>query len=284
MTWATFQANVWEDDLLEVLDDQLVFKQLFNRNYEGKAKKNASVRINTIGDITTFAVVRNQDIPAAERLTFTDQELKITQARGFNFGVDNIDKQQAAGPFMNEAKQRAAFALAVDCDTFLSALLQTEAGGSVTGDTIGIGAGEASIYDICVEMGVELDEVNCPDDGRWVVLPPFAVGLLRLDDRFVSFGTDANRAILRGAPIGMVDNLKIYRSNRVPRDGTEYSLLAGHNMAATFADAIDTIIPYEPEGRIGEDALKGEHVYGATTLRPELVIRCDVERGQLRAA
>jgi len=284
MSFTTFQAVHWDTKLMRQLRAQQVYSGLCNRDYEGEATRNGSVRINSINDVTIFNVQRNTDITAPEVLSFVDQDLKITEAKGYNFLVDNIDKRQAAGDFMPAAMETTAFGLAKAADNFLSALMQTDAGLTVTAATIGIGAGEFAIYDVIVEMGVALDETSTPDDGRWVVVPPFAAGLLRLDERFVGFGTDASRAVLRGAPIGMVDNFTVYRSNQVPTSGVAYSVLAGHKMATTYASAIDESEAYSPERRIKTDAVKGEHVYGAAVIRPEQLVRCDVTRGALRAA
>ncbi len=284
MSFASFQAVEWEAKLLRHLDNELIFKKLCNRDYEGDVSHNAMVKINSINDITIFDITRNSNISAAETLSFADQDFKVTEAKGFNFAVDNIDKQMAAGSFFAEATQRASFGFASAADNFIAGIMQAGAGLSVDAATIGIGNQEYAIYDIIVEMNVALDETNTPETGRFAAIPPFGRGLLKLDGRFTSFGTDKNRAVMRGEPIGMVDNCTIYVSNNIPRDSSEYSILVGHPMATTFADAIDGTEPYSPELRVKTDALKGEYVYGASVIRPSNLCRFDATRGQLRAS
>lgn len=283
MSVQSFVPQVWAASLLDSLNDDHVFAKCANKDYEGDVTFGSSVVINSIGRITTSAYTRNNDITAPEEVDMAGQNLLIDTARLFNFAVDDVDKRQARGAFVDKAMKEASWALAEDADTFLAGVLQAGAGLTVTAGTIGVGAGELSLFEIIVEMGLALDETNTPSSGRWAVVPMFGDALLRLDERFNSFGTDKNRATIRGEAIGMVNNFTIYKSNNVPRDGSEYSLLAGYKGAFTFAEQIEKTEAFRPERRFS-DAVKGLHVYGAKVTRPSNIVRFDATRGALRSA
>src|SRR5690606_34727106 len=109
---------------------------------------------------------------------------------------------------------------------------------------------------------------NVPSEGRWVVVPMWYHGVLLKDPRFVSFGTDKNRANLRGEPIGEAAGLTIYKSNNVPEGvSSDFTIIAGHKIAATFAEQIDKVEAFRPQNRFS-DAVKGLHIFGSKITRP----------------
>lgn len=289
MSVQNFIPALWAGSLLSNLNDAHVYKKAFNSDYEGEIKGyGSSVKINSLGRVTTYAYTRNTDINTPEELDIAGQWLLIDQGSYFNFGVDDVDKAQARGDFQSQAMKEAAWSIADDVDDHLAGVLQAGAAVnlntnlSLTTATIGTGAGELSAWEALVEMQVALDETNTPDEGRKVFVPPFFEGLIRLDERFTSFGTDKSNERLRGAPIAEGAGFMIYKSNNVPRDGSEYSILAGYNGAATMAEQVAETKAFDPERRFG-NAVKGLHVWGAKVTRPSNYARFDVLRGQLMA-
>jgi hypothetical protein len=59
-------------------------------------------------------------------------------------------------------------------------------------------------------------------------------------------------------------------------------VIAGHPMACTYAEQINSVEAYRPQASFG-DAIKGLHLYGAKVVRPEAlaVIDADVTTGLL---
>src|SRR5690606_33845874 len=131
-------------------------------------------------------------------------------------------------------------------------------------------ASPGDAYEMLVDIGTKLSQKNTPMTGRWAIMPYELEGVLRKDDRFVSFGTPENRGLLtRGDPIGQAAGLTIYCSNIYPTDGSSHNVVvAGYKGAVTFAEQMDKTEAYQPEKRFA-DALKGLHVYGAKVTRPE---------------
>lgn len=280
-----FIPQIWSARILLALQKALVYAQpnIVNRDYEGEIQQAGNtVLINSIGDPTIFDYTKNTDMPSPETLTGSQKSLTITQAKAFNFQVDDVDKVQQRPQVMDTALGRAAYRLADVTDQYLGS--QLVAGATV--NTIGTDAlpivaptptsGSTGAYEQLVDLGTKLDENNVPTDGRWVVVPPWYHGVLVKDSRFVSY---AAIDVLYNRQVGEAAGFAVLVSNNVPtvaapggaaNQVTRHKVLAGHAMAATFAEQINSVEAYRPEKRFG-DAVKGLHLYGAAVERPEAV-------------
>lgn len=267
MSVANFIPALWSARLLAHLDKAHVYAALVNRDYEGEIKNYGdTVKVNQIGDVTIKNYTKGQDIDDPEELAGDQQELKIDQAKYFNFSIDDVDNAQTNPKLMDEAMQRAAYGMNDTTDGFLANLMAV--GAINNGDNLG--TDEAPLlptaetaYDMLVDLGTDLTEKNVPTMGRWVVVPAWFHGLLLKDKRFVGNGTDYNKALIEGGEVGVAAGFKVNLSNNVPNTtGTKYKIIAGTNAAASFAEQILKTEAYRPEKRFS-DAVKGLHVYGA---------------------
>jgi len=271
-----FIPQIWANRILENLNAAHVFADRLNRDYEGDIKAAGdSVRINSIGRVTISDYVKNGAITAPETLQGSDMVLEITQAKYFNFEIDDIDKWQQKPKLMDAATRETAWSMADAVDTYLASILQAGSTNNVTGAagavlTIGTAALETNAYVALVNAGVALTEQNVPTRGRWAVIPPWMEGMLLKDDRFVSYGTVANRDDLKNGNIGRAAGFDIYVSNNLSSlagAGVNYYIQTGVNESATYAEQIDDTEAFRPEGSFS-DALKGLHLYGAKVTRP----------------
>lgn len=265
MSVANFIPTIWTRSLLENLNTALVYGQpgVINRDYEGEIRgAGSSVKINSIGRITVFDYARNTDMADPEELTSAQVTLTIDQERAFNFQLDDVDNAQTQPKLRDAAMRESAYALALDMDQYLAGVATASAGLSATYG--------ADPYESLVDAFTLLDENDVPQDGRFAIVPPFYHGLLRKDDRFVSFGTDANRGALLNGTIGTAAGFTILTSNNVPVDGGtgEYGVLFGHPSAWTCAMQVDKVEAYRLEKRFA-DGVKGLNVYGAKVVRPD---------------
>ncbi len=75
----------------------LVFGAVCNRDYEGQIKQMGdTVKINMIGDITISNYSKDTDLASPQALTDAQSQLTITQAKYFNFEIDDVDAAQNA--------------------------------------------------------------------------------------------------------------------------------------------------------------------------------------------
>lgn len=274
MALNNFIPTIWSARLLVNLQKALVYGQtgVVTRDYEGEIQGvGSSVKINAIGAVTVGTYIKNTDIDPAETLSDATQTLTIDQQRYFNFQIDDIDRAQQKPKVMDAAMREAAYALANAADQYIASLYT----GIDSGNRIGwTGTPKTDLdtagkpYEYLVDLGVLLDEDNVPQAGRFVIVPPWFHGLLLQDAKFVATGGSNAEATLRNGIVGEAAGFTILKSNNVPNTtSTEYRIIAGHPMAWSFAEQINSVEAYRPEARFA-DAMKGLHVYGAKIVRP----------------
>jgi hypothetical protein len=72
------------------------------------------------------------------------------------------------------------------------------------------------VLNYIVDMGTVLDERNIPETGRWLVIPPWAAGMIKKSDlRNASISGDGS-SLLRNGRLGMIDRFTLYASNLLP--------------------------------------------------------------------
>jgi hypothetical protein len=289
LTIDNFIPTVWAASVLENLNDDHVYANCVNRDYEGEISSYGdTVKIGSIGRPTYRAYTKGATLTAPETLNASDQLLIIDHAGYFNFEIDNIDKRQQKPKLMDAATKEGAWVVADAVDDSIAALIKANIattnpqGNSMDlGDhSIGFGAADTNPYELLVDMDVRLTESNTPRGMRWCVVPAWFEGALRKDERFVSFGTSENRANLRGRPVGEASGMTIWISNNTPTGDTintvvSRCILAGYKGAVTYAEQIEQTEAFKPQNRFS-DALKCLHVYGHKVTRPSNVARADV--------
>ncbi|MCH1939309.1 phage capsid protein [Holdemania massiliensis] len=274
MSIQNFIPTIWSARLLNHLDKSHVYLNLLNRDYEGEIKNfGDTVKINQVGDVSIKDYTKGTDIDAPEDITGEQQELKIDQAKYFNFAVDDVDNAQTNPKLMDKAMQRAAYAMNDVVDAFAANLLaiNVHADNAIGTNEAPIVPTKADAYDYLVDLNTKLTEANVAKMGRWVVIPAFYHGLLLKDDRFVGNGTDYNQAILEGGEVGKAAGFTVYVSNNVPHtEGAKYKVIAGTTEAGSYAEQILNTEAYRPEKRFS-DAVKGLHTYGAKVLQSKCI-------------
>ncbi|RNL63643.1 coat protein [Nocardioides marmoriginsengisoli] len=215
MAITNFIPEVWAAQLLAILDKNLVYagSPCVNRDYEGEiAAYGDTVHIASISDVSIVDYTKDTDL-TVETLTDADRTLLIDQAKAFAFEIDDIDLRQArsGGALMSEAARRAAFGLRDKADQFVHAKM---IGGA--GSALGVvdATTASNVYDtLIVPAKVELDEVNVPTEGRWLVIDPATHGKLLLDSRFVKVNESGTSEGLRNGIVGSAGGFTIMLSN-----------------------------------------------------------------------
>ncbi len=274
MTLNAFIPQIWSARLLENLNKSLVYGQagIVNRDYEGEiSAAGNTVKIHSIGRVSVGTYTKNANMGAPETLTDAELTLLIDQSKYFNFQIDDVDKAQTKPQVMDAAMREAAYALADVTDQFIASLYTGIDSGNWIGDDNAPKADLATAgqpYKYLVDLGVLLDEDNIPSQGRWIVVPPWFHGLLLQDSKFVAGGGSQAESTVRNGMIGTAAGFTILKSNNVPNTaGDKYKIIAGHSMAWSFAEQINSVEAYRPELRFA-DAVKGLHLYGAKIVRP----------------
>ncbi len=260
-----FIPEVWSATLLDHLDKSFVYGNIVNRDWEGEISKYGdTVRINQVGAVTITDYTKNTNMTAVETLTDAQQSLLINQSKMFNFQIDDIDKAQQNPKIMGNAMQRAGYALGDAADQFIAGLYT----GVNAANIVGLGTDgspvvpvKTDIYNYFTQASKLLDEANVQTNGRWVVIPPWMKKMLRDSGEFLADTVMGDQVKTTGL-IGSVAGFNVMVSNNVSNTaGAKYKVMFGYNGAITFANQINSVEAYRPEGRFA-DAVKGLHLYG----------------------
>jgi N4-gp56 family major capsid protein len=282
MTVNNFIPSIWSAKLLASLKKDQVFTQagVMNRDYTGEISGQGSVvKINGIGPVTIRPYVKNMPIVAPETLSDAQTSLTIDQGNYFNFEVDDVDAAQQTPKIMAGAMAQASYDLTDVAEMYLADLLYD---GVPAGNKIGTDSDAGAIipdpatagetaYDYLVDLSTKLSEAKCPKAGRWVIIPPWFTGQLVKDDRFSNIAASGSAEALRNGIVTRVAGFDVLESLNVPvitseaKDNSE--IIAGHSMAASYAEQIKKVEGYRPEDSFS-DAVKGLHVFGAKVVRP----------------
>lgn len=280
MAVTKFQPEVWSATLLSILEKSLVYAgaPCVNRNYEGEISQYGdTVHITSIADPTILTYTKDTDL-TVQVLTDSEQLLLIDQAKAFAFEIDDIDDRQvrSGGALMTEAAQRAAFGLRDVTDQYVAGLMKAGTNASNALGAITVSTTPTDAYDkVLVPMSVKLDEANVPTEGRFVVVTPAFYGKLLLDGRFIK-ANESGGAGLHNGNVGDAAGFRIFKSNNAPAGATTGKMIiAGSNIATSYAEQISKVEAFRPEKRFA-DALKGLHLYGAKVVRDTALASADV--------
>lgn len=134
-------------------------------------------------------------------------------------------------------------------------------------------------------MARNLDLQNVDQSGRWIILDPVIVEMLKDEDsRLINMDT-AEKGALRNGQVGKtIHGFTVYMSNSLPRVGTGPTtvgttdqntdfgvLVAGHSSAVATAENLTKTESFRSQTGFF-DVVRGLHVYGRKILRPEALI------------
>ena len=293
-TGNAFQANgfipeIWSGKLVEKFYASTVLSAIANTDYEGEIKNQGDrVRIRTKPTIT-IKDYRADGTLELERPEGGDMTLFIDKGKYFNTILDDVMETQsdlnALSMWSDDAAQQLK--IKIDTDVLLSILGGMDAAnrgataGAITGGiNLGAttaplvtvarepGAGEVEILDVLLRLGQILDEQNVPEDGRWVILPVWAISQLKFSELRQAYLTGDSISPMRNGRVGMVDRFTIYSSNLLPFGvpaglaAGEYVVYAGHAHGLTFASQISKVETMRSEMTFGT-ILRGLQVYGS---------------------
>jgi hypothetical protein len=126
--------------------------------------------------------------------------------------------------------------------------------------------------------GKALDIENIPEEGRFIVLSPEFIMLLKQSELRQAYLTGDGTSPLRNGKVGMIDRFTVYQSNMLPvdTDGETVgatNILAGHPKAISFASQFTAAETVRLETTFG-DAVRGLKVYGSKVVVPKALYTC----------
>jgi hypothetical protein len=131
----------------------------------------------------------------------------------------------------------------------------------------------SNILTSILDMSTTLDTLNIPEEGRYIVLSPEFVSLLKQSELRQAYLTGDSTSPLRNGKVGTVDRFTVYQSNMLytPSSGTDSGythVLAGHPKALSFASQFTNTETVRMESTFG-DQVRGLKVYGSKVVTPD---------------
>jgi hypothetical protein len=124
------------------------------------------------------------------------------------------------------------------------------------------------VVDLLVDLGTVLDEANCPEQGRFVVIPAKMANLIKKSELKDASLSGDGTSMLRNGRLGMVDRFTIYVSHNLNVSSGKYSVIAGTKMGFTFASQMTNMETIRSESTFG-NIIRGLQVYGYQVVKGE---------------
>ncbi|MBE6691102.1 MAG: hypothetical protein E7590_07480 [Ruminococcaceae bacterium] len=296
MAYNNFVPQLWAEKIDRDLNQNCVYAEDTNRQYEGTVKKcGDTVRITgvqkpTIRTLVTYSGgtrvgAGTSNIEGPETQTGTEVVLVIDQIRYFNFKVDDVDKAQALSGLMDALMAEANEALAGEVDKYLAHIHVTgsEADGytavtvdNATTDGVTVSTVTESsvthdtILDAFDKAQQKLYEQNVnPSTEVVITIPPAVYRLFR--KAYVLRDTD-NSEIMKNGKVGKYGNMTVKLTNTVAKESDgEYHIQVKTKRAIAYAQPLRHVEAYRPEGGFA-DAVKGFILFGAKVVRPKEIV------------
>lgn len=285
-----FIPELWAGKLIESFYDATVLAQISNTEYEGMIKAHGdTVHIRTTPTLTIRDYTKGMTLQV-ERPDSTPLELLIDKGKYWQAVSDDVDKVQSDINLMDVWSKDAAEQMKIEIDQDvlvnmlpgISALNQGATAGAKTASfnlgTTGApltvtkdgAGGTTSITDLIVDIGTVLDEANCPEGDRYLVLPAKAVGLIKKSELKDASLSGDGTSILRNGRVGMVDRFTIYMSHNLYSSAGKTNIIAGTKRGLTFASQLTNVETLRAESTFGT-LIRGLNVYGYKVVKPEAI-------------
>jgi hypothetical protein len=247
-----------------------ILPEISNTDYEGEISgQGDKVIIRTVPAVT---INDYAGTITTQELTTGKIEMLIDKAKYYSFKVDDVLAAQADINMLDGASTDASEGMRIAVETEVLA-------GAVTGATT-IGAQTdvttANILENILTMSKQLDELNIPEEGRFIVLSPEYISMLKQSELRQAYLTGDATSPLRNGLVGMIDRFKVFQSNMVykPASGGDAGythVLAGHPKALSFASQFTNTETVRMESTFG-DQVRGLKVYGSKVVTPDALV------------
>ncbi len=289
-TAVEYIPEVWSGKLVEKFYATTCFGEICSTDYEGEIKGYGdNIIIRTIPDVTvsdyqigsTFSQADYQ-VPSSNAV-----EMPIDKAKKFMLKVNTVDRTQTDLDLVEIFANEASMKLKIAIDTDILANVPGQAAATTnTGTTAGaisaninlgttgapVSFSTTSAVSYLIGMGQAMDEQNIGDEGRWVVLPSWAIAKLKQSDLKTASLTGDATSPLRNGKVGMVDRLTIYQSNLLDQTAGRTRIVGGISPGLAFAAQITEMERMQNPWDFGH-LQRGLCVYGYKVIEPKFIFQ-----------
>ena len=277
-----FIPEIWSGKLIENFYDATVLAAISNTDYEGEIRQYGdTVNIRTTPEITIRDYVKGQTL-IVENPDKPKLQLVIDKGEYFSCVEDDVDKVQSDINLMDTWSKDASERMKIKIDQrvltdilpSISASNKGASAGRISGNidlgTSGsaIAITKTNVLEYIVDIGTVLDEANCPEGNRFLIIPAKMAGMIKKSDLKDASLTGDSVSVLRNGRLGMIDRFTVYMSHNLSVTSGKFSIIAGHKMGFTFASQMTNMETIRSESTFG-NIIRGLQVYGYQVVKPE---------------
>lgn len=287
-----FIPEIWSGKMIENFYDATVLAAISNTDYEGEIRKYGdTVNIRTTPEVEIREYVKGQSL-VVDNPDKPKIQLVIDKGEYFACVEDDVDRVQSDINMMDKWTKDASERMKIKIDqrvltdmlVGVSAANQGATAGEQTGSfNLGVttsplqvtkdgASSTTAVVDLIVDLGTVLDEANCPEQNRFIVIPAKMAGLIKKSELKDASLTGDGTTPLRNGRLGMIDRFTVYVSHNLKKatvgGADEFSIIAGHKMGLTFASQMTEMETIRTESTFG-NIVRGLQVYGYKVIKPE---------------
>jgi hypothetical protein len=277
-----FIPEIWSGKLIENFYDATVLAAISNTDYEGEIRNMGdTVNIRTTPEITIKTYVKGQTL-SVENPDKPKLQLVIDKGEYFACVEDDVDKVQSDINLMDTWSKDASERMKIKIDQRVLTDILPDISADNKGATAGrisnnidlgttgspVAITKTNVLEYLVDIGTVLDEANCPEGNRFVIIPAKMAGMIKKSDLKDASLTGDSVSILRNGRLGMIDRFTVYMSHNLSVSSGKFSIIAGHKMGFTFASQMTNMETIRSESTFG-NIIRGLQVYGYKVVKPE---------------
>lgn len=266
-----FRIPLYDKYFFETLKNILVWPTVCNRTYEGVlAGYGKSVTANGIADPTITSYTPYSTTLSPEALNDDGgRTLSIDQIETFSFYVEDVDKVQDMPKVVTDAIKQAAYGVRNKIDSYIADLVATSTGMIVTDlGTLDspVEINSDNVFERILTVGQLMDEAKVPEEGRYMIVPPFLAKKLYL----ASIVTMQDNGTFINGKIGSALGFTFYKSNNCYTHNSfsgVYKAVAGYSGSFEYVEQYNALEELRHATKVAS-IYRGQVIYGATAWRP----------------
>jgi hypothetical protein len=290
---SNFIPEIYSGKLIEKFYKTTVFGEIASTDYEGDIVGfGSNVIIRGIPDVTVSDYVIGQNL-TYQRPTRVSVNLPIDRAKSFAVALNTVDIRQSDVDLSDVFAEDGSIQLKIAADADMLEVIPSQVAainqGSAAGNdsaninlgtlsaplTIGkdVSSGVQGVVDFITDCGQVLDEQNVSDEGRWMVVPPWLVKLIKQSPLKIASLSGDSTSIVRNGKVGMIDRFTIYQSRNVLKTQSpalSWAVMFGHSAGLAFAAQITEAEMINNPNDFGY-LVRGLMVYGYKVIEEDYV-------------
>lgn len=277
MAFEKFKPVIWAKNIEEGLKREAVYYEDCNHDYEGDAKKPGdTIKILGLGEPTLrhWSDGKLHALDEPETIEDLSMVIPINQVCDYNFFVDDLDKRQTEGNFIDKYTQRARYKIQNQEDQYVANFALSTAVKKVTTtlttDTIKANRAFLDLVDNAYATLMMNDVPSSKD----VVLTIDWKYLNVLRNQYQELDTN-NHEMVGNGKVGRYHNIIVKVSNNIATKGAKSYFQLKTRDAISFVRPYTYLEAYKPEKHFG-DAVKGYTLFDGAVTAPKEIVAIEV--------